>query len=388
MALFSFPPSSPQSDATFNLFMKGHATAESSKVVHRTLLPEWFPQSAIEISWPHAGTDWAYMLEDVTRCYLRLAFEIATREPLVILTPEPELVRTLIEEQLPQRATCRIHYFQCPTDDTWARDFGFLSVRATEGLQLLDFRFNGWGGKFGATQDNATNALMYGCSPSFLHGNYVDCLDFELEGGSIETDGRGTLLTTSECLLNDNRNSHMDKAAIEQLLQERLGVDHILWLDHGYLAGDDTDSHVDTLARLCPNDTIAYVQCQDSDDEHYEALRLMEEQLRTFRTPEGKPYRLIPLPMAAPAYDADGERLPATYANYLVMNDTVLYPTYAHPELDLAAAQAIRQAYPDRDVVGVDCRALICQHGSLHCATMQYPRGAVNFAEDHPNQEP
>lgn len=387
MALFSLPPSSPQSDATLNLFMKGNATAESSKAVHRTLLPEWFPQSAIEISWPHAGTDWAYMLEEVTRCYLRLAFEIATRQPLVILTPEPERVRCLIEEQLPRRATCRIHYFQCPTDDTWARDFGFLTVGSSEGIELLDFRFNGWGGKFGATKDNATNALMHSFTPSFLHGNYVNCLDLELEGGSIETDGQGTLLTTSECLLNDNRNSHMDKAAIEQVLQERLGVSHILWLDHGYLAGDDTDSHVDTLARLCPNDTIVYVQCKDTDDEHHEALSQMEEQLRTFRTPEGKPYRLIPLPMAAPAYDTDGERLPATYANYLVMNEAVLYPTYDHPALDAAAAQAIRQAYPDRDVVGVDCRALICQHGSLHCATMQYPRGVVSFPEDNHNPE-
>lgn len=209
-----------------------------------------------------------------------------------------------------------------------------------------------------------------------IKGKYVDCLDFELEGGSIEVDGQGTLLTTSECLLNPNRNAQLDKAHKEALLKERLGVDRILWLDHGYLAGDDTDSHIDTLARLCPNNTIVHVHCTDSTDEHYAALQAMEQQLLTFTTIEGKPYRLIALPMADAIYDTEnGERLPATYANYLIMNEAVLYPTYAQPENDQKAAAALRQAFPDRDIIGVDCRALIRQHGSLHCVTMQYPWG-------------
>lgn len=206
-------------------------------------------------------------------------------------------------------------------------------------------------------------------------------LDFELEGGSIETDGRGTLLTTSECLLNPNRNAQFGKEQIEQLLSERLGVTHFLWLDHGFLAGDDTDSHIDTLARLCPADTIVYVRCTDKSDIHYSPLHAMEEQLATFRTPEGNPYRLLPLPMADAICEEDGERLPATYANYLVMNDTILYPTYAQPANDDAAARVLRTAYPEHDVVGIDCRALIRQHGSLHCATMQFPRGVLKAAK-------
>lgn len=151
-----------------------------------------------------------------------------------------------------------------------------------------------------------------------------------------------------------------------------------MWLDHGYLAGDDTDSHIDTLARLCPNDTIVYVQCTDAQDEHYTALHQMEEQLKSFRTLQGKPYRLLALPMAD-CIMADGERLPATYANFLIMNQAVLYPTYHQPEHDAKAKEVLQQAFPGYEIVGVDCRALIKQHGSLHCVTMQYPAGVISF---------
>ena len=374
MALFSLPPGSPQSDLDLSLFLGGGHP--DTALMHRTLAPEWARQSGIQLTWPHADTDWAYMLPEVTECYLRLAFEIATRQPLLIVAPNVEQAKALIDERLPQRATDNIRYFSCPTNDTWARDHGFLTVMSSTGPELLDFRFNGWGGKFEATLDNAINQRLVASEHPVLKGKYVDCLDFELEGGSIEVDGQGTLLTTSECLLNPNRNAQLDKAHKEALLKERLGVDRILWLDHGYLAGDDTDSHIDTLARLCPNNTIVHVHCTDSTDEHYAALQAMEQQLLTFTTIEGKPYRLIALPMADAIYDAEnGERLPATYANYLIMNEAVLYPTYAQPENDQKAAAALRQAFPDRDIIGVDCRALIRQHGSLHCVTMQYPRG-------------
>lgn len=374
MALFSLPPGSPQSDLDLSLFLGGGHP--DTALMHRTLAPEWARQSGIQLTWPHADTDWAYMLPEVTECYLRLAFEIATRQPLLIVAPNVEQVKALIVERLPQRATDNIRYFSCPTNDTWARDHGFLTIMSSTGPELLDFRFNGWGGKFEATLDNAINQRLVASEHPVLKGKYVDCLDFELEGGSIEVDGQGTLLTTSECLLNPNRNAQLDKAHKEALLKERLGVDRILWLDHGYLAGDDTDSHIDTLARLCPNNTIVHVHCTDSTDEHYAALQAMEQQLLTFTTIEGKPYRLIALPMADAIYDAEnGERLPATYANYLIMNEAVLYPTYAQPENDQKAAAALRQAFPDRDIIGVDCRALIRQHGSLHCVTMQYPWG-------------
>lgn len=329
---------------------------------------EWAPQRGVQLTWPHAQTDWAYMLEEVQACFANIAREIARRELLLIVTPEPEQVRQQISGCVNMD---NVRFMPCDTNDTWARDHGPITLIDPDGRPLLfDFKFNGWGLKFAADKDNLITRRTL--EAGLLQGTYVNRLNFALEGGSIESDGRGTLLTTSECLLSPNRNGQMNRAEIETYLKEQFNLRQVLWLDHGYLAGDDTDSHVDTLARLCPDDTIAYVRCTDTADEHYEALRLMEEQLKTFRTPEGKPYRLLPLPMAD-AIVEDGERLPATYANFLVMNGAVLYPTYNQPANDAQAAQVLQEAFPGREVVGIDCRALIRQHGSLHCVTMQYP---------------
>ena len=241
-----------------------------------------------------------------------------------------------------------------------------------QGPLLLDFCFNGWGMKFAANYDNQINRRLF--ESGMLKGAYRNCLDFVLEGGSIESDGRGTLLTTSTCLLAPNRNETKNRKDIETYLKSLFHMEQILWLDYGYLAGDDTDSHVDTLARMCPDDTIVYVKCTDCQDEHYDELRKMEEQLKTFRTLGGEPYRLLPLPMAD-AVECEGERLPATYANFLIMNEAVLYSTYNQPEHDALAARVLAEAFPGREIVGIDCRVLIKQHGSLHCVTMQYPAG-------------
>ncbi len=378
MSLIYLKPSTHQGDSLPNFFHAGTANEGEQAAEHRqrrTLVAEWYAQSGVQLTWPHAGTDWAEMLGEVTECYVHLAYEIASRQPLLIVAPEPEAVRALLEEQLPRRATENIRYFACPTNDTWARDHAFLTVVGNGGAELLDFRFNGWGGKFEAALDNAINRRLFDAGA--VKGEYVDCLGFELEGGSVESDGCGTMLTTSRCLLNPNRNPQFDKAQIEEKLLDLFGLDRILWLDHGYLAGDDTDSHIDTLARICPNDTIVYVKCDRTDDEHYEELKKMEQELQTFRTASGEPFRLVAVPMPEAVYDEEGERLPATYANYLVMNSAVLFPTYAQLDNDEAARLALQKAFPGYDIVGVDCRALIRQHGSLHCATMQFPRGVL-----------
>lgn len=340
-----------------------------------SLPAEWEPQSMVQLTWPHEETDWAEMLDEVYDCFLHIAREVAEREPLLVVTPHPARV----ESQLRQAGVRMEHVtlFACDTNDTWARDHGFITVRSKvkqrEGLLIhLDFCFNGWGMKFAAHLDNQINRRLH--KAGVVEGYYVDSLDFVLEGGSIESDGKGTLLTTSHCLLAPNRNPrHTTKEALNRKFSECFGTRQVLWLDHGYLAGDDTDSHVDTLARLCPDDTIAYVQCTDEADEHYHELHLMEEQLKTFRTLDGRPYRLVPLPMTD-AIVEEGERLPATYANFLIMNRAVLYPTYNHPEKDALAGRQLQRIFPDRKVVGIDCRALIRQHGSLHCVTMQYPK--------------
>lgn len=342
-----------------------------SDTFNAVLPAEWAPQSGIQLTWPHAGTDWAHMLTEVQACFAAIAREIAQRELLLIVTPEPEEVKKQISATVNMQ---NVRFMECETNDTWARDHGAITMLDSEGASLLDFMFNSWGLKFASDKDNLITRQAV--ESGFLNGRYVNRLGFILEGGSIESDGLGTLLTTSECLLSPNRNGQMSRDEIEDYLCSVFHLKQVLWLDHGYLAGDDTDSHVDTLARLCSPDTIAYVQCTDTQDEHYEALHQMEEQLKTFRTLNGNPYRLLALPMVD-KIEEEGERLPATYANFLIMNDAVLYPTYRQPENDQRAKEVLQEAFPEYEIVGIDCRALIKQHGSLHCVTMQYPAGVL-----------
>ena len=330
------------------------------------LPPEWAPQRFVQLTWPHAGTDWAHMLPEVCACFVRIATEIARHEDVLVVCASEDEVRG----QLAGADTSRIRFVELPSDDTWARDHGGITVWRDGRRMVLDFTFNGWGLKFAASRDNLITRRLFerGIFPADMQ--YASRIGLVLEGGSIDSDGAGTLLTTARCLLSDNRNGWTREEA-EAVLKENFGLCRVLWLYHGYLAGDDTDSHVDTLARFCPKDTIAYVQCTDPQDEHFEELKRMEEELRAFRTLAGRPYRLVPLPMADAVY-GDGERLPATYANFLVINGAVLMPTYASPK-DEVARERLQSAFPGREVVGIDCRALIRQHGSLHCVTMQYP---------------
>lgn len=344
---------------------------ELTEVRETFLPPEWFPQSGVQLTWPHAGTDWRDMLPEVTACYISMAYEIASREPLLIVTPEREATAALLQEKLPAKAFAQIRWAECPTDDTWARDHGFITLCGGEHPLLLDFCFNGWGRKFAAEKDNLINRTL--SDKGLLDGVYTDCLDFVLEGGSIESDGHGTLMTTSACLLAPNRNDGLERQDIEERLKRLLHVRQVLWLDHGGLEGDDTDGHIDTLARFCPDQTIAYVKCTDRNDSHYEELARMEEQLTMFRNLQDEPYRLIPLPMPQLIFDEEGQRLPATYANFLVVNGAVLMPTYNQPTNDGMARKALQKAFPQHEIVTIDCRPLIRQHGSLHCCTMQFP---------------
>ena len=324
---------------------------------HWRLPAEWEPQEGVQLTWPHARTDWAPMLDEITAVYHQMTREIAERERLMVVAPEDAAYDML-----------RI---VCDTNDTWARDHGFISLVDDQGhRRLLDYCFNGWGEKFPAGLDNAINRRLYDLGE--ITGEYVDCLDFVLEGGSIESDGKGTVFTTSSCLLAPHRNQPLTKAQIEERLKHDLCAERILWIDYGHLTGDDTDGHIDTLVRICPDDTILYVGCDDPEDEQYEDLRRMEAQLTTFRTLDGRPYRLKKLPLPRPIYE-DNDRLPATYANFLVINGAVLCPTYGQSDLDDEALCTIGEAFPGRDIIGIDCRPIIRQHGSLHCCTMQYP---------------
>lgn len=348
--------------------------AADSRRQNFCLAAEWDPRfDTVILSWPHAGTDWAYMLDEVTECYIEMlrAF-LANGVRTVVLSPEAERLRSLFRGIPAERLTV----IEVPTNDTWVRDYGPLTSFENVAEPLLsDFQFNGWGLKFAADRDNLVNSKLKSCGK--IDGPMLDNLDFVLEGGSVESDGEGTILTTTRCLLSPNRNNLRSKQQVEEQLHKRLGAKRVLWLDHGALEGDDTDSHVDTLARLAGRDTIIYTECTDSSDSHFEGLGKMKEEISRLRTAEGNPYHLIGLPLPDAVYDADGTRLPATYANFLITPRAVFLPTYAQPRKDRMAADMLSMVFIDRPVVPVDCRALIRQHGSLHCATMQVPSSAI-----------
>ncbi len=351
-------------------------TAKKTTMADETtyhLPAEWAPQWGVQLTWPHEGTDWQPILDEITATYVEMAAEIARRERLVIVAPDPEKAMTAIRKRLigEPETLANITTMACNTDDTWARDHGFITLTSQEGKRLLlDFRFNGWGEKFAAGKDNAINRKLY--DAGMVEGCYESHLDFVLEGGSIESDGKGTVFTTTKCLTAPHRNQPMDRNAIEQRLKQALRAQRIVWIDHGELAGDDTDGHIDTLVRLAPDDTLLYAGCDDPTDAQYHGLRLMEQQLASLRTAEGKPYRLLRLPSPGQIV-RDGERLPATYANFLVVNGAVLCPTYGQEKADKAALETIAKAFPGREPTGIDCRSIIVQHGSLHCCTMQIP---------------
>lgn len=349
-----------------------HCTASQATDIQPldfTLPAEWQGESAIILAWPHPDTDWHYMLDDIHRCYISLVEAISQYHTILILAPDISVPR----EQLKHLADRLIFFIQIETNDTWTRDYGPISTVDINGkVNINDFAFNGWGLKFAADRDNLVTSKLH--EAGLFEARRINRLGFILEGGAIDSDGCGTLLTTTECLMSPNRNGDLDRVQIDTYLRHALGMKRILWIDHGYLAGDDTDSHVDTLARFAPGDTIIYVAPPDSDDEHYQALCEMEQDIARFSTPDGRPYNRLALPLPHPIYDEDGTRLPATYANFLATNRAVFVPTYNQPDNDRLALDIIRVAFGDRPVIGIDCNALIRQHGSLHCATMQIPR--------------
>ena len=339
---------------------------------NRSFATEWDNQDGILIAWPHAGTDWAYMLDEVTACYVEMARAILEDdERLVIVAPDADDVKASLGQDVDWQ---RISIIELPTNDTWVRDYGRIAVFKDGRTVLTDFTFNAWGMKFAADCDNLVTSRLQ--ARGVFKAPLVNYRDLVLEGGSIETDGNGTVLTTTCCLTAPNRNDALSREQLEQELLDRLGCVKMLWLDHGTLSGDDTDGHIDTLARFAPDGVILYCGCDNPEDEHYEPLMKMEEDLKQMTDAEGNPYHLIKLPLPDAMYD-EISRLPATYANFLVMNHQVLVPVYGQPENDVKACELIGQAFPGRKIKGIDCRPLICQHGSLHCATMQLPEGSL-----------
>jgi agmatine/peptidylarginine deiminase len=333
---------------------------------------EWEPQSAILIAWPHAQTDWAEHLGEVEETYVALVAAI-TRFQAVVICAEDEDLQTYAEARLRSARVdmSRVRFVPAEYDDTWLRDSGPITLSDGDNFKLLDFRFTGWGGKYEASRDDRLVGELAGMD--LFHDYFVQSIDFALEGGAIETDGRGTLLTTWKCL--HERHPQASREELTTKLAGWLKQDRVLWLDHGYLEGDDTDAHIDTLARFAGPDAIVFQACDDPADSHFPELGAMAAEIAALRTPDGKPYRLFPLPWAKPIVD-EGRRLAASYANFLIVNGAVLMPAYGDPA-DVIAAGVLAAAYPGREIVQVPCRSLIWQNGSLHCITMQLPEGIL-----------
>lgn len=340
----------------------------------KEFLPEWTPTDGVLLALPHEDTDWNYILDEALEQYKRLAEGLVEEgEHVVLLCQDREKAEKLFHK----RFLPGISFIEAEYNDTWTRDYGPVSILKNGDLRGLDFGFNGWGLKFAADKDNLVNRRLHEASV-FNKNTYRNESAFILEGGSVDTDGKGTILTTTRCLCSPNRNGGLSKHQADLKLREKLGADHILFLDYGELIGDDTDSHIDTLARMAPDNIILFTGCRDIDDPQFEALLKMRAQLSMFRNSEGEPYNLVELPLPDAIFDEEGQRLPATYANYLVTQNVIFMPTYGQPQKDELAMQTVRIAFSDHKVKGIDCRTLIKQHGSLHCATMQLPKGLFN----------
>ncbi len=335
---------------------------DNKKIIR--LPAEWEKQSFLQLTFPHKNSDWNYLIEKVSQCFVEIVSKASRFQDVLVVCDDIAQVKSYFS------SVENIFFVQAKSNDTWARDHGGITVIENEYAVIQNYIFNGWGNKFEAGLDNQITRKLF--KKGVFQGCELKSLDFVLEGGSIESDGKGTILTTSECLLSDTRNPKFSKKEIEDFMCENFGAERVLWLNNGYLAGDDTDSHIDTLARFCNENTIAYVGCNNSEDEHFEALQKMKSELMEFKNYAGNPYKLVELPMADACFDEEGTRLPATYANFTIINNAVLVPVYGVSQ-DKNALEILQQCFPQKEIIAVNCRVLIEQHGSLHCVTMQYP---------------
>jgi agmatine/peptidylarginine deiminase len=333
---------------------------------------EWEPQAGVLIAWPHSETDWAPRLAEVEKTYVALVAAVTGRETAIICVADSQVkerAKALLDAAGVADKTYRL--IEIEYDDTWLRDSGPISLETPSRFRLADFRFTGWGGKFEARRDDYLIGGLF--ARNLFTAADHQRIDWALEGGAIESDGKGTLLTTWRCL--HQRHPELSREQMTRMLCDKLGASRVLWLERGYLQGDDTDAHIDTLARFAPDDAIVFQACDDPDDSHFNELKAMGDELAALRSIDGKPYRLFPLPWAKPILD-DDRRLAASYANYLIINGAVLVPAY-DDAADAAAVKVIAAAHPDRIVIPVPCRPLIWQNGSLHCVTMQLPDGVL-----------
>ncbi|MBS4313192.1 agmatine deiminase family protein [Campylobacter vulpis] len=319
-------------------------------------IAEWSEQEYLLLALPHKNTDWKPYLDEIIEAYKEFVKVASVYEKLLLIAPNDE-------DFIPFKEFSNVEFFKCETNDTWIRDFGAIDVLENGRLKALDFTFNAWGGKFQSALDNALNHKLF--NEKFQ--TRLEKCDFILEGGSIDFNGAGVMLTSSYCLLNTNRNQNLSKEEIEKKLKHYFGLTKIIWLENGLIKGDDTDRHIDTLARFIDENTIAYCTCEDENDEHYAPLKAMEEELKKTN------YHLIPLPIPKPLF-YEGRRLGATYANFVFVNNALIVPFYKD-ENDEVVQKRLQTHLKNREVIGVDARVFLRQNGSLHCSCQNRFKG-------------
>jgi agmatine deiminase len=332
---------------------------------------EWAPHRGTWLSWPHKEASWPGKFGPVPGIFTQLVRTLADREEVHINVAGPAMeasVRSLLADAGADIGSVFFHAI--PTDDAWCRDHGpiFVERSGSGGREqaIVDWGYNAWGGKYPPydLDDVVPTRIAEELGLPVFHPGIV------MEGGSIDVNGRGTLLTTEACLLNPNRNPELDRGDIERYLRDFLGVAKILWLGDG-IAGDDTDGHVDDLTRFVDERTVVTAVEDDPSDENYEPLQANLERLRGMSDQDGHPLRVVPLPMPRALYH-DGQRLPASYANFYIANGVVVVPTYDPPR-DEAALATLGDVFPGREIVGIECTDLVWGLGAFHCVTQQWP---------------
>lgn len=331
---------------------------------------EWAPQSAVLFVWPRQWGDWGKQLPGARTSLAQAVAAVAKTQTVILVAPDDESQDSIQAHPALAQVRHNVCISVIAADDVWIRDFGPLTVFESGRRQFLDYRFNGWGAKYPAAQDDLVTQTL--SKRGALGDGQYRQRDYVLEGGAIDSNGAGTLLITRRCLLDAARNPGDNEQEWNIRLRSDLGIHTVHWLQNGYLQGDDTDGHVDTLARFVAEDTIAYQACYDAADGHYKPLQAMAAELALLRQQNGQPYKLHPLPLPQAQYDEDGRRLPAGYANFLIANNVVLIPQYNDPA-DAEALRIISGFFPGRAGYGIDCQPLIRQNGAIHCAAMQIP---------------
>jgi agmatine deiminase len=331
---------------------------------------EWARHRATWLSWPHNLETWPTQLEQVREVWTQMVCALSAHEQVYVLVNGEATERDVAARLVKAGAVmANVVLLKIPTIDVWMRDYGptFVTRRSAENsLAFNDWIFNGWGGKYKSYEEDDRVARQVAAIlkvPVFEH-------QVVLEGGSIEVNGAGTCLTTEQCLLNKNRNPHLSRAEIEELLKNSLGVTHVIWLGEG-IVGDDTDGHIDDIARFVNPTTVVCVVEANSNDDNYVVLQENYERLQAARDQNGAKLSLVILPCPRPVY-YEGARLPASYANFYIANNLVLVPIFDDPN-DAAALGVLQELFPERKVLGVRCNEIVAGLGAIHCVTQQEP---------------